>query len=364
MSVYKTEKSPYWQFDFQFKNSRFYGSTGCTSKRDAERYEAEQRRKAALGEGTKPSITVDAACNLWWEAKGKHQKNHKTSDYQLANIVSGLGRNRLLGDIAFLDWQRFIAKRRAKVSDTSVNREIELARRVFRFVAKGYDVAAVEWGTLLMKEPDERVRELTEEEEAALFAQLSDDLAAVVEFALLSGQRRTSIITMLWSKVDFVGERATVQVKGGGWHTFPLTPRLVEIIRGRPKVSPQVFTYECERTRPDRPGTPRRIKGHRYPFSKQGWMRKWRKALADAKIEDFRFHDLRHTRGTRLLRATGNMKVVQKLLGHTDIATTARYAHALEDDVRTGMLAGESRNSPEPTHDDNAESGGNLRIVR
>ena len=86
----------------------------------------------------------------------------------------------------------------------------------------------------------------------------------------------------------------------------------------------------------------------RYPFSKNGWARKWYKALEDAGIGDFRFHDLRHTKGTRALRATGNLKAVQKLLGHADITTTSRYAHALEDDVRAMMLASESRNSPEP----------------
>jgi hypothetical protein len=47
-----------------------------------------------------------------------------------------------------------------------------------------------------------------------------------------------------------------------------------------------------------------------------------------------------------VLRASGNLKVVQNLLGHEDIATTARYAHALEEDVREGLLAAESRNSP------------------
>ena len=41
---------------------------------------------------------------------------------------------------------------------------------------------------------------------------------------------------------------------------------------------------------------------------------------------DFRFHDIRHDVGTKLLRATGNLKLVQKALGHANLKTTARYA--------------------------------------
>ena len=67
----------------------------------------------------------------------------------------------------------------------------------------------------------------------------------------------------------------------------------------------------------------------------------WRRAKLDAKLLDYRFHDNRHTAATGILRATGNLKAVQKLLRHSDIATTAKYAHAMIDDVRDAMEAGE-----------------------
>ena len=62
-----------------------------------------------------------------------------------------------------------------------------------------------------------------------------------------------------------------------------------------------------------------------------------RKALADAGIPDFRFHDLRHTFATRLLRKTGNLKLVSRLLGHTTVETTTRYAHVLDGDLQSAM---------------------------
>ena len=103
-----------------------------------------------------------------------------------------------------------------------------------------------------------------------------------------------------------------------------------------------VFVYQCKRSRAQR------RKGEFYPFSRHGWRKDWQRALEAAGIEDFRFHDLRHTAATRVLRATGNIKAVQKMLGHSDITTTARYAHVLMDDVRAAMEAAERHTIPTP----------------
>lgn len=109
-----------------------------------------------------------------------------------------------------------------------------------------------------------------------------------------------------------------------------------------------MFTYVCTRRAPKRADRPQRKVGERYPFSKQGWTRQWRAALKAAGIDDYRFHDNRHTAATRNLRSSRNLKGVQQLLGHTDVRTTSRYAHVLEDDVRkmlfdTEALAVESK---------------------
>jgi integrase len=60
-------------------------------------------------------------------------------------------------------------------------------------------------------------------------------------------------------------------------------------------------------------------------------------ATLDAGVQDFRFHDLRHTLGTRMLRKTQNPKLVQQLMGHKDIEATMRYAHVLMDDMAAAM---------------------------
>lgn len=360
MSIYKPKNSPHYHFDFQMRNRRFFGSTGCTSKRDAEKYEAIQKRKAALGETESEDITVDQAFGTWWNLKGKHEGNSATVKGQIKRLSDSFGRTLAFSDISITEFDTYIAKRRAKVKNATVNREIELVRRVAGWIGeRGYKAPKIKWGEILLPEPKERVRELSTTEEDSLFEKLPDHLKPVVEFAMLSGQRRTEVITLRWSDVDLAGGRATVSIKGGNRHTFPLTPRMIALIAGQPKACATVFTYLCRRT--INIGAAKRVKGQRYPFSNQGWARDWRKAVKDAGITDFRFHDLRHTAGTRNLRATGNLKSVQSLMGHADIKTTARYAHVMEDDVRNMMLAAESRNSPEQTVPNIAEARRNLR---
>jgi len=54
-------------------------------------------------------------------------------------------------------------------------------------------------------------------------------------------------------------------------------------------------------------------------------------------VTGFRFHDFRHDFGTKLLRATGNLKLVQKALNHANLKTTSRYAHVLDGEVAAAM---------------------------
>ncbi len=63
----------------------------------------------------------------------------------------------------------------------------------------------------------------------------------------------------------------------------------------------------------------------------------FRKACVEAGVKNLRLHDLRHTAATRLLRLTGNIKLVQRLLRHSEIGTTAKYAHTADDELLDAM---------------------------
>jgi integrase len=92
-----------------------------------------------------------------------------------------------------------------------------------------------------------------------------------------------------------------------------------------------VFTYVAMRTHGGR------VKGQRYPLTYSGAKIVWRRLRKRAGVTGFRFHDFRHDIGTKLLRQTGNLKLVQKALNHADIKTTTKYAHVLTDEVAAAL---------------------------
>ena len=65
--------------------------------------------------------------------------------------------------------------------------------------------------------------------------------------------------------------------------------------------------------------------------------RSFRLALRKAQIEDFHFHDLRHTFATRLVQAGVDLYKVQRLLGHKSPVMTQRYAHHYPESLRDGV---------------------------
>lgn len=371
MTIYKSAKSRFWQYSFQEGGARYSGSTKCENKRDAERVEAELKRNLRMGIKQKAHITLDAAAGTWFDHRGKHQRSAANTRYMLANLIAGLGKNTRIADVTWRDLAAYVARRRAKVSDSSVNREIERARALWGYTAKcGYNVGEpIEWGQLLLPEPKGRARELTGEEQARLMQALSPDLAAVALFAILTGQRKAAVVGLRWSDVDLARATATVTLKAEAHtrHSVALCPEAVALIASRPKVGPFIFTYEAKRNQPARTCAktgqkwPQRVKGQRYPLSLQGWQREWRAALADAEIDGFRFHDLRHTTGSRVTRAAG-LRVAQVLLGHTRIETTARYAHVDDGDVRAGVAAAAKAAKPEAIAEQSQEFSQERRV--
>jgi integrase len=342
MSVYKPKGSPYFHFDFVWKGRRFHGSTGCTSRRSALAYEARQRDDAVLPSKDRPPITLDEACGLY-EEHAEALPSWSTIEYMTAALIAGLGGNRLLAEISQRELQVHFARRRSGRSNASVNRELDNARAIWRRADKArFNVGEMpDWNALRLKVPRTDPRELSQSEEVRLFAEMRADVADVCDFALKSGWRRAEVIGLRWSDCDMQARQAKTRIKGGDTIKRPLTPTLLALIANQPKVGPFVFTYVCKKTRG------KRQKGERYKVTPTVLRSAMADAKRDADIEGFRFHDFRHTRGTRIVRATGSLAAAKAALAHRSINTTLRYAHVLDEDVRNALDASESRNSPE-----------------
>ncbi|KQO76459.1 hypothetical protein ASF20_14025 [Methylobacterium sp. Leaf88] len=205
-------------------------------------------------------------------------------------------------------------------------------------------VAKIAWGTHRLDEPKERTRELTDDEEASLFAALPPDYQVVVDFALMTGCRLAECVGLRWSDIDWGGRQITIRGKGDKTVQIPLSAGVRELLFPLPGIdgegatrSGPVFTYVCRKARGDRKA------GDRLPITYEGLKTQWRRSREASGVTNFRYHDNRHTAATRILRAGGNLKTVQVLLRHEDITTTAKYAHVNDHDVRSAMEAAESR---------------------
>ncbi len=198
----------------------------------------------------------------------------------------------------------------------------------------------------MLREPKERVREMKIEEEARLFEALRPDYHPVIRFAILTGVRIGEIVRLRWQDVDWGSRRITIHGKGRKIATIPMAPDVRELLWSLKGQHPDaVFTYVVARNRVVTRGEERipLTKGERRPITREGLKTALRRILPTAKIENFRFHDNRHTAATRVLRAGGNLKTVQRLLRHENIATTTKYAHVSDEDVMAAMQAAAER---------------------
>lgn len=364
MSVYRDKRSRYWQFEFQIQRRRFYGSTERHDELEAREVEKEKRREALAqlererAEQRAP-LTLGRACDRWWNEHGQHLADAKIKS-ALDKIAKILGRDTPLHDIIDDRVSHLVAERRKDtrrdstvmergrkrilkraITPTTVNRTIDLLRRVMRRAKENWNAYLPNeptWKKHRLKEIKRPVREISATEEQALDAAEDFDYAELRRFAIITGLRRRELL-ITWSQVDFDLATIQVQVKGGGWRTIPLTREAYAMLWRRRGHHPEfVFTTKSKRNWKNwRDPDDRRMKGERHPITYDGFGshkdRAWQKAGVKARI-----HDLRHTTGMRTLRKTRNLRVVQELLGHTDIKTTATfYTAANVEDLRQAM---------------------------
>jgi integrase len=137
-----------------------------------------------------------------------------------------------------------------------------------------------------------------------------------------------------WSEVHWHAKQIIKLGKGGRRETVVITPTIRAILWSLQGHHPErVFTFVAQRTRDGR------VKGNRYPLTFDGLRRAWRGIRERAGVTDFRFHDYRHDFATKVLRASGNLKLAQRALNHRSIKSTLRYAHVLDDEIGDAMEA-------------------------
>jgi integrase len=167
-------------------------------------------------------------------------------------------------------------------------------------------------------EPPGRVRYLDDEEREALLAACAEGndprLLPLVRLALLTGMRQGELLGLRWNDVDLERGLASLpRTKSGHPRSVALSAPAVELLRElaehRVLGWPEVFA------------NPRRWGRPTYPHTG------FKRAVERAGLEDFRFHDLRHTFASYLLSAGATLPELAAALGHRSLAMVQRYAH-------------------------------------
>lgn len=207
------------------------------------------------------------------------------------------------------DVDRAIAPKRAAVSDQTVYHYLAFLRSTYSWAIKakwieGNPVRDARWPKL----NNARVRYLLDEEETRLRAQVPAHHWPVVAFAMYTGLRASEQWGLTWGDVDMRAATVTVRKsKSGKARHVELNDTSLAILRKLPRslTDDRVFTVNQRN------------------FVK----RVFDKAVDRAGIENFRWHDLRHTFASRLAIIGVDLREIMELLGHASLTMTMRYAH-------------------------------------
>ena len=142
--------------------------------------------------------------------------------------------------------------------------------------------------------------------------------AAAIRVLVLTGCRRNEILGLRWDDLNFdSGEMRLRDSKTGG-RAVPLAPSAVRLLAGLPRDEDNPWVIAGKM-----PGS--HLTDLQHP---------WPRIRARAELPDVRIHDLRHSFASRALALGEGLPMIGKLLGHTQVQTTARYAHLARDTVK------------------------------
>ena len=139
--------------------------------------------------------------------------------------------------------------------------------------------------------------------------------ADIIRLLLLTGCRRGEIVRLRWSEVGH--DALVLSDSKTGPRTIPLNTQARHILERQPRgPSPFVFPSPLDPSRPRGPE-----------------LDLWYLARREAGIEDVRLHDLRHTHASHAVMNGVPVPVVSRLLGHSNLRMTLRYAHLADREI-------------------------------
>ncbi len=176
--------------------------------------------------------------------------------------------------------------------------------------------------------PRRRERFLSEAEAARLFDTLSDMerekrllpvFGDMVRLLLLTGARKSEIQNLHWAEIDLARANIVLPRERSktGEKVIPLNGPALHLLAHREAKTGFVFPSPANRDKPA-----------------DGLQKAWERVRTRAGLEGVRIHDLRHSFASFAVASGASLPLIAKALGHSQTATTERYAHLGQDPVR------------------------------
>jgi integrase len=180
----------------------------------------------------------------------------------------------------------------------------------------GLNIKNVAAGVAKPKEPKGRERRLEEDEEHLLLGVLSASenhwIKPLMEFAIETGMRRGELLKLRWEDVNLGRKTALIkETKNGDSRKIPLSVAAIRTLSG----------------------LPRHLGGNVFPVTPNALRGVWRRAAKKVRIDNLRFHDLRHEATSRLFEKGLNVMEVATITGHKDLKMLQRYTHLRAEDL-------------------------------
>jgi len=319
MSIYKRGQT-YW---IQFTDStgeRIQRSAGTSDKQQAQelhdKLKAESWRVKKLGD--KPRYTWQDAVVRWLKEQS-HKKSIEDDKKQLRWLDSYLNGKYLVEITKPVIEQIKTIKQESGVTNATVNRVLALLRSILNRAVKDWEWLDNVPTVRLLPEPTQQVRWLTELEAKRLLKELPLHIEIMVRFTLATGLRESNVTGLQWNQIDMARRCAWIhpeQAKAKKAIAVPLNNEAFEIVNLQiGKHLTHVFTYNGK------------------PITRAN-NRAWRNALKRANIDNFRWHDLRHTWASWHIQNGTPLHVLKELGGWSSLAMVMRYAHLSSDHLK------------------------------
>lgn len=320
-----------WWLDYYAPNGKRRRKLVGTSKSDAERMLRRIKTTIDTNEYVDPAKAPSFSdfCAIFMERHGSHKSSYVRNTGMFEAFKEYFGQIKISkitsSHIESYRLMRLSKKSRRSaghVSGVTVNRDVEALRAMF--------AKAVRWG-FIGKNPASEVEDYDEDNRRERFLS-SDEIRALmratkqsespilrpaVYLALQTGMRKSELLGLRWNDINFEAHKILArETKNGEPRQVPMSRRAAWLLRKLAARNPLAeWVFQSQRR-----------DGSKAPASEIKTA--WRRAMRLARVEGFRFHDLRHTFASHFAMRRGDLYALAKILGHSNPKITLdRYAH-------------------------------------